>query len=1001
MPATARLISAKSVPTVLLLFVFLLSPEIFAQESELLTPQEAAEKMSAPEGFEVTLFAGEPDVAQPIAFTIDDRGRLWVVECVSYPEWSDKPQDRVIILEDTNHDGTFDNRTVFWDQGVNLSGIEVGFGGVWLCSTPNFIFIPDQNQDDQPDGEPVVLLDGWDDKTSRHNVFNGLTWGPDGWLYGLNGILSKSLVGAPAASESQRKQLDCGVWRFHPVTRDFEVVAHGTTNPWGLDFDQYGQIFITNCVIKHLWHVVPGAHYERMFGTDVTPHTYELISSVADHIHWGGGNWTSSRDGEGKHDVAGGGHAHAGAMIYQGDNWPEQYRNKLYTLNIHGRRANQDVLELSGSSYVAHHGEDMLQSGDPWFRGLELKYGPDGGVYITDWNDTGECHDYENTQKQTGRIFKVTYGDLMSEPVNLADKSDIELVELHTHANNWYPTHARRLLQERAIKGELKSREEVTAALWEGYRAAEDTAAKLRYVWTLFTLKELHEKEYLQLLASSDEWLRAWGIRLSVDRKFISPTLLTRFTTLAKEDPSPRVRLELASALQRLPRPYRWMLAPPLLSHAEDRDDRYLPLMYWYGINEAIEVYPTQGIDLIRICGIPQVRRLIARKLAHTPELYEFLANSNYDIVRIELLRGIQTALLGQKDVPAPKAWEAVRERMARSTDPEIHLLTTLLSLQFGQPSAAGELRTLIGATSTPFEHRVTALEALTQSGDSELPSLLIQLLDEEALRGPALVSLAAFDQPTIPDEIVARFPDMPLEDQQKAVGTLTSRPGYAMKLLDAIEADKIDRSAVTAYYARQILNLKQEDLTKRLEDVWGTIGQTDEAKQKQMDELKQLLTADNISNADPAHGRLLFKKNCANCHQLFDDGSQVGPNLTGSQRTNSEYLIQNLVTPNALVGKDFQMTLFITTEGRTVSGIIISEVNDVITLQTPTEKLTLNTEDVDERKTSNLSLMPDGLIKDMAEQDILDLVSYLQSPTQVPLVEETTEAASDSSGTE
>ncbi|MCA9039264.1 MAG: c-type cytochrome, partial [Planctomycetaceae bacterium] len=885
----------------------LLASGAFAQTSELLTPQEAAEKISVPEGFQATLFAGEPDVVQPIAFTIDDRGRLWVVECVSYPEWSDKKQDRVIILEDTNQDGTFDERKVFWDQGVNLSGIEVGFGGVWLCSTPNLIFIPDADQNDQPDGEPVILLDGWDDKTSRHNVFNGLTWGPDGWLYGLNGILSKSVVGKPGTTESNRVKLDCGVWRYHPTKQIFEAVAHGTTNPWGLDFDQYGQIFITNCVIKHLWHVVPGAHYERMFGTDVTPHTYELISSIADHIHWGGGNWTSSREGQGKHDVAGGGHAHAGAMIYQGDNWPEEYRHKLYTLNIHGRRANQDILELEGSSYVAHHGEDMLQSGDPWFRGLELKYGPDGAVYITDWNDTGECHDYVNTQKQTGRIFKVAYGELKSEPINLAEKSDLALVELHAHPNNWYSQHARRLLQERATNNQLVSRDEVVTALWTGYQNTTAVPGKLRYLWTLFTLNELHDKELLELLNSPEEWLRAWGIRLAVDNRFISSNLLTKFIHLAETEPSPRVRLELASALQRIPRPYRWMVAPYLLRRAVDRDDTYLPLMLWYGINEAIDTHPKQGVELISDVEIPQVRRLIAQQLAQEPALYELLAKSGYDVVRLDLLQGIQTALIGQKEVQKPAAWDRVRGKMATSSNPEIHLLTTLLSLQFGQPEAADELRNLVSNVETSQEHRETALDALTRSQDPELTTLLIQLLDETAMRGPSLVSMAAYDEARLPDEIIARFKEMNLSDQQKAVGTLTSRPSYALKMLDAMEAEKIERNALSAFHARQILNLNQEDLTKRLEEVWGTIGQTDEAKQQQIETLRKLLTADNISNADASHGRLLFTKNCANCHQLFGEGSKVGPEITGSQRANSYYLIQNMVTANALFGKDFQ----------------------------------------------------------------------------------------------
>ncbi|MCA9152145.1 MAG: hypothetical protein KDA92_22735, partial [Planctomycetales bacterium] len=260
-----------------------------------LSPAQSVAGLRVPDGFEATLFAGEPDVVQPIAFTFDRRGRMWVVECLSYPDWRNDGQgnDRVVIFEDTDHDGRFDRKRVFWDRGVNLSGIELGFGGVYLCATPNFIFIPDRDGNDVPDSEPEVLLDGWDLNAS-HNVFNGLTWGPDGWLYGCNGILSRSQIGKPGTPEQERVPIDCGIWRYHPTMREFEVVAWGTTNPWGLDFDAWGQMLITNCVIKHVFHVVPGIHMTRMFGQDLNPYVYDLVESCADHIHWAGGHWDTS-----------------------------------------------------------------------------------------------------------------------------------------------------------------------------------------------------------------------------------------------------------------------------------------------------------------------------------------------------------------------------------------------------------------------------------------------------------------------------------------------------------------------------------------------------------------------------------------------------------------------------------------------------------------------------------------------------------------------------------
>src|SRR5262245_31764796 len=274
------------------------------------SPQEAVQRLTLPPGFKATLCAAEPDVVQPIAMTLDPRGRLWVVENRAYPIWLGGPsgKDRILIFEDADGDGRFDRRTVFYGGGTNLTGIELGYGGVWVCATPNLLFFPDRDGDDRPDGPPVVKLDGWNVK-AEHNLFNALRWGPDGWLWGCHGILSTAKVGKPGTPDDKRVAMNCGVWRYHPTREVFEVVAHGTTNPWGLDFDDYGEAFITNCVIAHLFRVIPGSHFERMYGTDFDPHLYGLMGSCADHLHWAGGRWQDSREGNRIHESFGGGHA--------------------------------------------------------------------------------------------------------------------------------------------------------------------------------------------------------------------------------------------------------------------------------------------------------------------------------------------------------------------------------------------------------------------------------------------------------------------------------------------------------------------------------------------------------------------------------------------------------------------------------------------------------------------------------------------------------------------
>jgi putative membrane-bound dehydrogenase-like protein len=605
-----------------------------------LTPLEALAKMTLPDGFKATLFAGEPDVLQPIAFDFDDRGRLWGVECFSYPDFKVQERDRILIFTDKDGDGKFDERKVFLDNGRRLSGITIGFGGVWVTSAPELLFYPDRNGDDVPDGKPEVLLDGWTLKAG-HNMVNGLAWGPDGWLYGRHGITTFSMVGKPGMPESERIKLSCSIWRYHTIRKTFEVVVNGTTNPWGLDWDDYGQPFFSNNVIGHLWHVIAGAHYKRMFGEDFNPYVYALMDQTADHLHWVSSDWTKSRTGQG---AMGGGHSHSGAMIYLGDNWPAAFRSRIMMANIHGNRLLYDELVRKDSGYVGHHGSDFLMANDAWFRGIQIGYGPDGGVFVSDWNDFGECHDTDGAYRMSGRLYKITYG-AGTKPVGNLDlqrMADAELVKLQLHTNDWFVRHARRVLQERAAAGKLAR--DTHGALTKIVRENPDVTRKLRALWVLHVTGALvpqmnvpedprYQKRLLdsrgirppapvpspllmELTAHKDENLRWWAVHLLAEDKTPMAQALQRFAAMAREEQSPFVRMALASALQRVPMNSRLAIAEGLLSRAEDANDPNLPLMIWYGIEPAVPLYKPQALRLAGQSRIPLVREFIARRVA-------------------------------------------------------------------------------------------------------------------------------------------------------------------------------------------------------------------------------------------------------------------------------------------------------------------------------------------------------------------------------------------------
>jgi len=463
-----------------------------------LSPQEACDKATLPPGFRMHVFAAEPDLVQPIAFALDDRGRVWVAEGMTYPRRRGQPPkeappaggdpgtptaaqlrdifggaDRILVLEDTDGDHKFDKKTVFLEHLNLVSGLEVGFGGVWIGAAPYLMFVPVTDWDQpRPGGDPRLLLDGWNFTADTHEVLNTFTWGPDGWLDGGHGVFCPSHVGRPGAPANERQWIDCGVWRYHPTRHVFDVFAEGGSNPWGLDFDEFGQCWMEMCVIPHLNHMIRGGRYERQggqhfcispqeaarnatfrdqsSGKPIYPYAYDDLKTVADHVHWAG--QAGPHAANARSDAAGGGHAHAGLMCYLAESWPAQYRGKLFIGNIHGQRLNMDIPERAGSGYVGKHGKDFLNFNDSWSQTLNQLYDPDGSVLIIDWYDRNQCHHTreDGHDRSNGRIYQIVYRDQKTTRVDLAKLSDAQLVKLVPSKNEFMSRHARRLLQERA-----------------------------------------------------------------------------------------------------------------------------------------------------------------------------------------------------------------------------------------------------------------------------------------------------------------------------------------------------------------------------------------------------------------------------------------------------------------------------------------------------------------------------------------------------------------------
>ncbi|MCO6458153.1 MAG: c-type cytochrome [Pirellulaceae bacterium] len=954
----------------------------------------AAAGMRLPAGFAVDVFASEPQVQQPIAMTFDARGRLWVAENYTYAEreanYDLRYRDRIVILADTDGDGRADQRRVFWDQAQRLTSVEVGFGGVWALCPPHLLFIPDRDADDVPDGEPQVVLDGWDASEARHNFVNGLKWGPDGWLYGRNGILATSRIGVPGCSDLERQPMNCGIWRFHPVQRRFEVVCHGTTNPWGSDWDRHGQMFFINTVIGHLWHAVPGAHLERMYGEDLNPYVYELIGQTADHVHWDAGRekWSDVRN-QGVSEASsrlGGGHAHSGLMIYQGDQWPAEYRGQAFTVNLHGLRVNRDRLQRDGATYTGRHEPDFLTVADPWFRGLELLAGPDGAVYLMDWSDIGECHENDGVHRTSGRIYRIRHGQSRGATADLSQAADDELVRLQRHANEWHARQARQQLQQRAAAGADLS--EAARQLHLQYASETDEVHQLRQLWCLHAIGALEAGWLLEQLAHPSEHVRVWAIQLLVETSPVAQAVAEKLASLAERETSGLVLTYLASALQRLPHDQRWELARRLVGHEQFADDRTLPLMIWYGVEPIVAGAPERAAELVSQSRMPRVNRLVARRVAslldQQPQAADALtrqAATSFDAAqRQAVVRGMAEALRGWLRAPQPAGWPQLAATVQRHDPVDVRDQLREVSLVFGDGRALDELRRMVGDGSLPLETRRSAIRALADARSPDLPQLVSGLLADRELGVSAVRALGVSGSDDTAGLLLSKYGQMRTAAREATIEVLASRPATASVLLAAVAAGTVRREEVSPFVLRQMQLLGDESLSDEVARLWPDLRLLAEDKLAQIAEWRQRLSAADLSTADAARGRLVFREACGKCHKLFGDGGAIGPDLTGAQRTNVNYWLENIFDPSGQVAASFRMSVVVLADGRVLNGVLGGESGRTVSLQTPQEKLTIDRDAVEQIQSSNLSLMPDGLLNNLRPEQVLDLFAYLMA---------------------
>ena len=980
---------------------FAQSPAAFGSEAA----RNALKNMKVADGFEVSLVASEPEIRQPLSTAFDTRGRMWVIQYLQYPtpaglkpvsvdnylrtKYDKIPEppprgpkgvDRITICElsdDHRHATKFKD----FVDGLNLcSGLALGHGGVFIMQAPYLLFYPDKNGDDIPDGDPEVLLTGFG-LEDAHAVANSLSWGPDGWLYGAQGSTVTARV--------RGLEFQQGIWRYHPITKEFELFSEGGGNTWGLDFDARGEVIAGTNFDEKMLHQVQGGYYVKNFGKHGAlhnPFTYGYFNHVP---------YTGYR---GKHISCGG-------IVYQGGAFPPSFNHVYIFANVLDHAVYWANLQPQGSSFTASHAGAFLKTDDELFRPVDCETGPDGAVYVSDWCDRRASHvdPLDTWDRSNGRIYRVqNQAENIPQPkseklrkakFDLRTLTSDELVDLLAEPNAWYSKQARLLLAERRDS-------RVVPRLRKQVLQRKDSHLALSSLWALYVTAGLDEKLSKELLSHSDENVRAWTVRLFCDSRKVSTATAERLATMARSEPSPLVRSQLACSAKRLPGEQALPIIAELLRHDEDVKDQHIPMLIWWALEDKAI---SSRVNVIELFNSPNswqpaiTREFILERLSrrYTDESGGAGLSTCAQLLQMapdsesagRLLEGIDQALAGRRlEQPPPSltAWFA-------KAWPE-HTRDTIY-VQFGlrlgdtnaRQTALGFLKNQNASEST----RLSLIEVLAQTANPEDATLFLALMEEpksEKVRDASLMALRNYPQPEVAQTLIEKLPRQGKKLQQRSLNLLCGRPQWAMLLVKSIEAGQIDAKEITLEHLKQMTALQNPELTQHIERRWGRIqANSGEEKRSSVNRLRLVLNPSGVvgrsGKGNVAEGKKVFQTTCGICHKLFGEGNTIGPDLTTADRKNTDYMLMQIVDPSAYIRPEYVSFQAELKDDRVIDGLVVeSSTTSVTLLDRNNEKHVLARAQLNQLRESTVSLMPEGLLEGLTPEGVMNLFAYLQS---------------------